>query len=89
LLFPPGWESLLQKIIFYREPVRFAALTLQDYGSRKQRIASFKNGNSARKEKEKKEMKVRKWTTLVVVLGLLFSVGCATGAATSAKPRTN
>ena len=34
-------------------------------------------------------MKLGKWTTLVVVLMLLFAVGCATGAATSAKPPTN
>ena len=34
-------------------------------------------------------MKGRKWTTLVVVLVLLFSVGCATGAGTSAKPPTD
>jgi len=32
-------------------------------------------------------MKVGKWTTLVIVLVLLFSVGCATGAATG--PPTN
>jgi len=34
-------------------------------------------------------MKGRKWTTLVVVLVLLFSVGCATGAGTNAKRPTN
>jgi hypothetical protein len=38
---------------------------------------------------KEKEMKGRKWAILVVVLLLLFSVGCATGAATSAKPPTN
>jgi hypothetical protein len=34
-------------------------------------------------------MKGRKWAIWVVVWVMLFSVGCATGAATSATPRTN
>jgi hypothetical protein len=52
--------------------------------SGKQGIASFHAGKAQRKEKE---MKAVKWTTLVVVLVLLSSVGCATVAGTNGMSR--